>query len=127
VRELLRVELRKAPRNWTERWRGAGGRLYAGRMLAQVNDPIWTKISAFGNPYPPFDYGSGMGVLDLPRAEAADLGFPLTDQAPDPTAFAAQNRASVSDLDRDTLRALRAALQGQASVAGGNIQWEGQA
>jgi hypothetical protein len=127
VRELLRVESRQVPRNWPERWRAAGGSLYGRRMLALVTDPIWSAISAFGNPYPPFDYGSGMGTIDLPRSEAAAVGFPLTDQTPQPTAFAAQNRASVSDLDKDTLRALRDALQGQATVAGGQITWEGKA
>jgi hypothetical protein len=40
----------------------AGGQIFGGRMIALKSDPIWTAISAFGTPYPPFDYNSGMWV-----------------------------------------------------------------
>lgn len=59
---------------WDVRWQGAGGRLYHGRMVAIKDDPIWIKISAFGNPFPPFDFGSGMGVRNISRKEALELG-----------------------------------------------------
>ena len=36
--------------------------------------PIWSAISRFGNPYPPFDYNSGMGVDDVSYDEALKLG-----------------------------------------------------
>lgn len=44
-------------------------------MIALKTDPIWVKISRFGQPYPPYDYGSGMGVVDVSRAEAERLGL----------------------------------------------------
>ena len=74
AQELVRVEQRKQPRRWDVRWEGAGGRLYHGRMIALKDDPIWVKISAFGNPFPPFDFGSGMGVRNISREEALELG-----------------------------------------------------
>jgi hypothetical protein len=43
-------------------------------MIARKNDPIWEKISRFGEPYPPFDYNSGMWTRDISRAEAMELG-----------------------------------------------------
>ncbi len=63
--ELYRREMRKVPRDWISRWRGAGGRLSGGKMIAPVNSPIWSSISGFGLPYPPFDYNSGMWVRQL--------------------------------------------------------------
>lgn len=44
-------------------------------MIALKNAPIWTAISAFGLPYAPFDFGSGMDVRDVDRDEAAALGL----------------------------------------------------
>jgi hypothetical protein len=75
--ELIRVEDRDKKRNWagmTGIWTSAGGKAYGGRMIARKDDKIWTRISAFGNPYPPFDFGSGMGVRDVDRSEAESLG-----------------------------------------------------
>lgn len=73
--ELVRDEERKEKRDWISRWRAHGGQLYGGgRMIARKDDPIWSAISEFGNPYPPFDYGSGMGVESVFRDEAEKLG-----------------------------------------------------
>lgn len=73
--ELKRAERRRAPRNWHERWREAGGRFFDGeRMIALKTDPIWTRISRFGNPYPPFDYNSGMDIFSVGRRECMRLG-----------------------------------------------------
>ena len=67
--ELYRQYRRKQPRDWVTRWRQAGGRLMGGRFLAPVTSPIWAGISAFGLPYPPFDFNSGMGVRTLPNSK----------------------------------------------------------
>lgn len=72
--ELYRKETRVEPRNWALRWLEAGGRFEQGRMIAPVNDPIWTAISAFGLPYPPFDFNSGMSTkvptgIKLPKVK----------------------------------------------------------
>lgn len=74
AQELFRAEGREKPRDWITRWQGAGGQLFGGRMIALKNDPIWTDISAFGLPYPPFDFNSGMWVRDVDRDEAMQLG-----------------------------------------------------
>lgn len=72
--ELVRVESRKNEREWHARWVAGGGKLYAGRMIARKDAPIWTAISRFGTPYPPFDYMSGMGLRDIKRKDAESLG-----------------------------------------------------
>jgi hypothetical protein len=72
--ELVRIEGRKEERDWISRWVRAGGKLYGGRMIARKDDGIWTAISRFGTPYPPFDFGSGMGLRDVDRKEAESLG-----------------------------------------------------
>lgn len=72
--ELVRKERRNMPRDWRERWVGAGGKLYGGRMIALRDDPIWRSISRFGSPTPPFDFNSGMGLDEISLFEAERLG-----------------------------------------------------
>lgn len=72
--ELVRNQSRKVPREWESRWISKGGKLYAGRMIARKDDSIWTAISRFDRPYPPFDYNSGMGTREIFRDEAEELG-----------------------------------------------------
>jgi hypothetical protein len=84
-------------RPWAQRWNEARANLgpdntsateardnNLGPFVALKNDPIWTAISAFNNPYPPFDYGSGMRTRDVPRARAIALGVLRPDNAPQP-------------------------------------------
>ena len=73
AQELLRFEDRERPRDWKSRWIAAGGKLYGDRMIALKEDPIWINISRFGQPYPPFDFNSGMGVEDVSYDEAVEL------------------------------------------------------
>lgn len=75
AQELVRVRDSDHPRDWPSRWADAGGEFSGGRMIALKNDSIWTEISAFGLPYPPFDFNSGMGVQDVDRTEAVALGL----------------------------------------------------
>lgn len=77
ARELYRAASANEPRDWTAIWQAAGGRLYSGRMIARWDDPIWTTISRFGEPFPPFDYGSHMDVRDISIDEAESLGVAL--------------------------------------------------
>lgn len=82
AQEFVRAESRRVPRtDWPMRWRAAGGKIRGGRMVALKSDPVWTNLSRFGRPYPPFDYGSGMGVEDIDREEAVELGL-LPDDEP---------------------------------------------
>lgn len=97
--ELVRIEDRTERRNWYERWRGNGGNIYPGnfrglplvqgagvegRCIARKDDPIWSAISAFGQPYPPFDFQSGVGVRDVSRSEAMELGVIYRDTRVEP-------------------------------------------
>jgi hypothetical protein len=77
AQELIRTQTRQEPRlDWPQRFREAGGTLRdGGRMVALKDDPLWTRLSVFGQPWPPFDYGSGMGLRDVSRREALRLGL----------------------------------------------------
>jgi len=118
AQELIRVMDRNDPRDWQKRWVRKGGKLADpengdDRMIALKTDPIWTKISAFNRPFPPFDFGSGMGVRDIDRDEAIDLGImqPDTILTPDiqglndnlslPTS--AQSRSALADAIRNVM------------------------
>ncbi len=84
---LLRVESRRVPRDWYARWGEAGAQVNwegASRtgLVALKTSPIWIALSRFGRPWPPFDHGSGMGLEDVDRAEAEDLGLLPKDQDP---------------------------------------------
>lgn len=82
--ELFRAEDRVMPRDWESRWNEAADQVgdtdaaqclaRHGRMVARKDSPIWTEISAFGQPYPPFDFNSGMDVQDVDRDVAVELG-----------------------------------------------------
>lgn len=91
AQEFYRAEERKEPRDWPSRWEEAGGQFYPGdgdypegRMIALKNDAIWEEISAFGLPYAPFDYNSGMDLRDIDRDEALDLGLITEDETETP-------------------------------------------
>ena len=76
AQEFTRVAHRKnARQDWPRRWAKAGGKTYGGKMIALKDDPVWVNLSVFGNPFPPFDWGSGMGVLDVDRKTAIQLGL----------------------------------------------------
>jgi hypothetical protein len=75
AQELVRVRSSKVPRDWAARWAEAGGEFFGTRMIALKNSPVWTRLSRFGLPYPPFDFNSGMGVQDVARSEAIALGL----------------------------------------------------
>ncbi len=100
AQELFRAEDREKPRDWETRWQEAGGELYDGRMIALKADPIWSAISRFDVPYPPFDYGSGMWVRDVGRTEAEELGLIAPgQQTPVPTADFAFAPDEMPDLE----------------------------
>lgn len=76
AQELVRVENRREPRgNWRERFTAAGGTIYNGRMIALTNSAVWSTLSRFGYPYPPFDFSSGMGVRPVSREDAIAAGL----------------------------------------------------
>ena len=74
AQEFTRIRHSRKPRqDWPQRWAKAGGKTYGGKMIALKDDPVWERLSVFGNPFPPFDWGSGMGVLDVDRKTAIQL------------------------------------------------------
>ena len=125
AQELYRLEDRKERRPWGQRWNDAiqqigrsntsaipVGDPYADSgMFALVNDQIWTTISRFDLPYPPYDFGSGMWIRAVSRLEAENMGLlDAGDAAPDPAlvGFNQGVQADVTDLAPALLAALSA-------------------
>lgn len=126
AQELVRVIESKVKRDWEKRWGDAGGKFYDGRMIAPKNDPIWEKISAFGTPYPPFDFNSGMDVADVDRDEAIALGVIDRDTQIEP-----QSRGFNDGLEANLgasgpiLNAVENVFGGKAKVIDGVLRWLG--
>lgn len=137
AQEFTRIRHSRRPRqDWPERWRKAGGKTFGGRMIALKDDPVWTRLSVFGNPFPPFDWGSGMGVLDVSRREALELG--LVDDAgirervqelrqkplPD---FNRDMQATVPNLRSDSAcgKILKRAFGDQVVIENSVVHWQG--
>lgn len=105
AQEFFRAEERNEPRDWPARWASSGGKFFPGssdydegRMIALKNEKIWEEISAFGLPYPPFDYNSGMSIRDITREEAVKLGILKEADVVDP-----QDRSFEDDVESDIL------------------------
>ena len=87
--ELVRVERRKLPRDWSARWKKAAnevnweGVARNGSMIALKTSPIWAALSRFGNPFPPFDFNSGMGVRDIKKSKCREIGLLGEDEQPE--------------------------------------------
>lgn len=83
AQRLVRLAERVEPRDWDAIWDAAKAELagvpgvHPTEKVALVNHPIWRNISRFDQPYPPFDFGSGMGLKGVNRREAQGLGFEL--------------------------------------------------
>lgn len=127
AQELVRIEHREVPRNWIARWQEAGGTFYAGRPIALKGDGIWTRISAFGTPWPPFDFNSGMGLADIARAEAERLGViaPAQRVAPQQADFTDSLAASVRGISDRLQTALRTIFGNQIDIIDGEARWLG--
>lgn len=129
--ELIRVMDRMEIRNWPQIWADAGGAFYdgagsnddypnaPGRMIAKKTDPIWTRISRFNTPWPPFDWGSGMGLRDIGIDEAEAFGIvkPEDDFHEDArkvvvtaAGFNAGHSSSASNLPQPSKESLRSAF-----------------
>lgn len=70
---LTYVEL-SYPRDWERAWQQAGGDVYDGRLIARKDDDVWTRLSDYGLPFPPFSLELGMNVRDVRRSEAVGFG-----------------------------------------------------
>jgi hypothetical protein len=133
AREFLRVESRQAPRDWAPRWNAAfapfegATRAQDGRMVALVNHPGWMKLSRFGTPWPPFDFGSGMGVESVDRSDAIALGIIAPDQRLEPAekGFNDALEASVEGLSPESRQRLTDAFGDQVQFRGDRAVWLG--
>lgn len=130
AQELVRVEPREKPRDWDARWQEAGDAVgwegaSQARMVALKSSPIWVELSEFGLPYPPFDYGSGMGVRDVERAVAVELGLMADDEEAQAADAPDETRGSLKGLDeteRDWLLAqFRERLGDSVSIDGDEV------
>jgi hypothetical protein len=123
--ELVRITAARAPRDWEARWDFAGGRLYGGRMIARKDDTIWSAISRFETPYPPFDFNSGMGVADIERDEAVELGVIKESDEVRPVVedFNARLEASTEGMSEASLGFLSSAFGDQISMGESKARW----
>jgi hypothetical protein len=134
AQELFRALARKAPRDWQQRWNDARASLgggtsatYAdtdyGPFVALKNDPIWTAVSRFGTPYPPFDYQSGMRLRNVAASRARELGVLTADRKPeirrDP--MREVQSSSAAGMAPEVVRAWVAAFEGRAVASQGRV------
>lgn len=121
--ELVRGSDRENERDWPEIWAEAGGNFYGepsedypaapGRMIAPVTDPIWTAISQFGTPWPPFRWGSGMILRRLRRRAAEELQVIGPDdviEVPEANDFNEGLKASLASMPESSRENLRSEL-----------------
>jgi hypothetical protein len=129
AQELVRVAYRIQPRDWEARWVEAGGEFREGRMVALKTDDIWTRISRFGTPWPPFDFNSGMGLKELDREEAIrlELMSDEDDLEPIDQEFNDGLEASVKDLQPEFKDALKTIFGGQIDLEGDIAKWRAAA
>lgn len=135
AQRLVRVEDRVHPRDWQDRWgqaaakvRGVG--VYRGEdMVALKTSEIWMHLGPFGNPWPPFDYGSGMGVEDVDRDEAESLGLIAAGESVPDTAgnesFNHNLETGTAEIDPEIIPKLRAAFGNQVKMEGDVVSWLG--
>jgi hypothetical protein len=131
AQELVRLESRRDRRHWHERWRAAGGRVFPGsgldgregRLIALKTDAVWERINRFGTPWPPFDFGSGVGVADVPHAEAVSLGVLKAGETVKPGVkdFTSRMEASAAGLPAELREELKTALGDQVRFEGDRV------
>lgn len=136
AQELVRARQRRIPRNWTVRWNEAARAVgWEGvcrdefRHVALKTSPIWTKISRFGTPYPPFDFNSGMGVRDVSASECRRIGLDYGGQKAGAEKFNDSIETSSGGVAADSPlgKAMLARFGGRVEIVGGVIKWKEQA
>ena len=96
-------------------------------MIALKDAPVWQAISAFGTPWPPFDYQSGMDLRDISRPEAQRLGLiapgqPIT--RPE-IGFNDSLQKSVERYEPKIRNAILNDFDGRAVIEGAIMKWVG--
>ena len=75
ARELFLFGKQRFKRDWPTDWVRAGGKLYDGKMVARIDDPVWSAISDFGYPLMPFSFDLGMWIQAVTMEEAREIGL----------------------------------------------------
>jgi len=147
AQRLVRVRQRRMPRDWTARWKEAGDAVgWQGacrdEFVALKLSPIWAELSRFGTPYPPFDFNSGMGVEDVGRRKARELGL-LEEEGGESAApnggsgarppsavpsFNANLQATVEGIRGDSAEGqfLKDTFGDQIDIRNGVVKWKGE-
>ncbi|NCC53397.1 MAG: hypothetical protein EOM20_19595 [Spartobacteria bacterium] len=118
AQELYRLKYRKEPRDWIQRWLDKGGTLYNGRMIALKTSPIWTTLSRFGRPYPPFDFQSGMWIKPVNRTTAIKAGLidEKTELKPQKRTLNQDLQASTKTMPPELVQRLSNSLEGRLQI-----------
>ena len=135
--ELVRVQQRKLPRNWDARWMNAakavgfdGVSRDLSRKIALKTSPIWAALSRFGNPFPPFDFNSGMGVRDVKKSVCREIGLLGKDEQPEiqqPPDFNGNLTAQVPMRNDDPeAKRLKDIFGDQIRFDGNTVHWQGE-
>lgn len=119
--------------DWEQRWARAAssvgfeGVARNGEMVALKTSPVWAALSAFGTPWPPFDFGSTRQLEDVDREEAIALGLLGPNDTPEPdggeTGFNAGLEASTRGLGDDAIALLKRQFGDQIRVVGDSVRW----
>ena len=126
AQELVRGRQPKfRARDWPARWSAAGGKFFGDpkvRMIALKTDDVWTKLSRFRVPWPPFDFGSGMVLRNINRADAIALRLIEEDEIleadPDPD-FNAGLAASLQGISENVATGLQRLFGNRISIENG--------
>ncbi len=131
--ELYRAKAAVSPRDWPTRWQQAAeavgweGVARSGAMIALVTSPIWRRLSAFGQPYPPFDWGSKMRTRPVDYRTCEQLGLvgaeaeAAAEEAPAEESFNAHVEVTPRVHERALMEELERQLQGVAHREGDKL------
>ena len=133
---LVRVQRRKQPRDWDAKWREGAERVgwkgvYRGPdKVALKTSPIWVAINRFGHYYPPFDFGSGMGVENVSIDECIRMKFIKPDDPPQKVPDVGFNdgyECEVPELRNDSLcgQILKRDFGDQIVIENSKVKWQG--
>ncbi len=104
--ELYRQKMAAAPRDWSSRWAEAyaevgGEGASQSEWIALTSSPIWSALSRFNQPHPPFDYGSKMWVKRVALDKCVELGLIASPSSPE----GKQQLTTIKDERMDSLNA----------------------
>ena len=133
---LVRVQRRKQPRDWDAKWREGAERVgwkgvYRGPdKVALKTSPIWVAINRFGHYYPPFDFGSGMGVENVSIDKCIRMKFIKPDDPPQKVPDVGFNdgyECEVPELRNDSLcgQILKRDFGDQIVIENSKVKWQG--